>query len=174
MKPLHILICGDVGTGKSTLIEKLLFHNKRPVYGFITRKLAEDQNGISQVYIHAANAKTLRCTAENRIGTCSSLGGHGNPEVFDTVGVRLLKAPPGGVLLMDELGFMENEAYAFRAAVLHSLDGDIPVLAAVKDRDTPFLQAVRTHRNAKLYWITRGNRNALYEEILPTITAWNS
>ena len=41
----HILLCGEVGIGKSTLIARLLEHSSRPVYGFITKKLDPDENG---------------------------------------------------------------------------------------------------------------------------------
>ena len=40
----HILICGEVGVGKSTLIQRLLAHSSRPRYGFITKKLEPDEN----------------------------------------------------------------------------------------------------------------------------------
>lgn len=54
---------------------------------------------------------------------------------------------------MDELGFLENDAKVFQSAVLCALDGDTPVLAAVKPKDTPFLRAVRGHENAELVFI---------------------
>jgi nucleoside-triphosphatase len=171
--PRHVLICGDVGAGKSTLIEKLLRESSRPVYGFITKKASADENGLSPVYIHAANAEERFYTAENLIGYCSGKGSRGCPQVFDTMGLRLLEAPSGGILRMDELGFMESEAHAFCAAVLRALDGDIPVLAAVKSKETPFLLAVRAHPNAQAYWITRDNRDALYAQLLPVILGWN-
>lgn len=44
---------------------------------------------------------------------------------------------------MDELGFLENDAHRFQAAVLAALDGSTPVLAAVKPKDTDFLRRVR-------------------------------
>ena len=154
--PLHVLICGDIGVGKSTLIEKLLHaENRRPICGFITKKTPEDENGVSKVYIHPANAVKRQHTAENLIGTCTASHSHGNPAVFDAVGTGLLHAPPEGLLLMDELGFMENKALVFCMRVLQALEGKVPVLAAVKNRETPFLKAVREHPNARLFWITR-------------------
>ena len=74
---------------------------------------------------------------------------------------------------MDELGFMEAKAEAFTRAVLETLDGDIPVIAAVKARfDIPFLDAVRAHPKGKLSMITKENRDQLYEELLPVIQRW--
>ena len=94
--------------------------------------------------------------------------------VFDALGVRYLAAArPGGLIVMDELGFMEAEAEAFKQAVLHALDGDIPVLAAVKDRrDVPFLNAVSSEPKAALYTVTLENREALFAELLPIVKAW--
>lgn len=171
--PLHIMICGETGVGKSTLIEKLLLENKRPVSGFITTKLPSDENGVSRIYIHAANKQELQYKAQNLVGTCSVSCSRPYPKAFDTVGVRLLEAPPEGVLLMDELGFLEEEAFYFRNRVMHLLGENIPVLAAVKSIDTPFLQSVRAHKNVRLYRITPANRDALYDRVLPGVIEWN-
>ena len=45
----HILICGEVGVGKSTLIQRLLAQNTSPLYGFITKKLDPDENGFHPI-----------------------------------------------------------------------------------------------------------------------------
>ena len=76
--------------------------------------------------------------------------------------------------MMDELGFMESKAEAFTQAVIHALDVDIPVIAAVKARfDVPFLNEVRAHPKTRLYMITTENRDALFSELLPIIQSWN-
>ena len=94
--------------------------------------------------------------------------------MFDTLGAQLIEsAPKGGIILMDELGFLENDARVFQSAVLCALDGDTPVLAAVKPKDTPFLRAVRGHENAELVFIDEQNRDALLEKLLPHILRWN-
>ena len=67
----------------------------------------------------------------------------------------------------------EAEAEAFKQAVLHALGGDIPVLAAVKDRrDVPFLNAVCSEPKAALYTVTPEDREALFAELLPIVKAW--
>ena len=86
---------------------------------------------------------------------------------------KTLRGPRGGIILMDELGFLENDAKVFQSAVLCALDGDTPVLAAVKPKDTPFLRAVRGHENAELVFIDEQNRDALLEKLLPHILRWN-
>lgn len=170
----HILICGEVGVGKSTLIARLLEHSTRPRYGFITKKLEPDENGFHPIYIHPAGALTRHYEPNNLIGTCDRRIHNINLDAFNTLGVAYLQAKPDGIVLMDELGFMESKAEGFTRAVIETLDGDIPVIAAVKARyDVPFLNEVRAHPKGQLHMITQENRDALFEELLPTIQSWN-
>ena len=170
----HILICGEVGVGKSTLIQKLLKKNSLPVYGFITKRLEADETGFHPIYIHPAGAQARAHEQKNLIGTCDSKVHNIVTDTFNTLGVEYLKAEPGGLIVMDELGFMEAGAQAFVKSVFSALDGDIPVIAAVKARfDVPFLNAVRAHENARLFMLTKENRDSVYEELLPVVLSWN-
>lgn len=166
----HILICGEIGVGKSTLIRRLLLESTRTLGGFITKRISDGK--AAPVYIHPAwqPVRERRFGQENLIGT--SLG-QCFPEVFDTYGVSLLTPQPGELLLMDELGFMESNAEVFCNTVLLALSGNIPVLAAVKKRETRFLSAVKNHPNAEVFEITMQNRDELYKLLLPRIRKWN-
>lgn len=165
------------GVGKSTLIRRLLEKNMREVGGFVTKRLPiADENGFFPIYLYPASQKEdeRHNEAANLVGTCDSRSSIRHPEVFDTLGAQLIEsAPEGGIILMDELGFLENDARAFQSAVLCALDGETPVLAAVKPKDTPFLRAVRGHENAELVFIDEQNRDALLEKLLPHILRWN-
>ena len=162
---MHILIVGEVGIGKSSLILRLLQHIDRPVYGFLTKKEVSDADGNCYVYIHSLNGNR-QYTNENHIGTCTKNGAVGFPEAFNHFAYLLKNIPEGNVVLMDELGVMESEATEFCNAVLSVMDGDYHVIAAVKPKDTPFLQAVRMHAKARIYTIDITNRDALFERIL--------
>jgi nucleoside-triphosphatase THEP1 len=141
----HILISGDRGVGKSTLIERLLAHCPRPRYGFITRMEPAGADGFRPIYIHPANQAPAQWvyTEGNCIGTCDSRTHRPDREVFNTLGVRYVReARPGGILIMDELGFFEAQAESFADAVLAALAGDIPVIAArTADQLLPLLAA---------------------------------
>lgn len=146
----HLLICGERGVGKSTLIHRLLEHSTREVGGFVTKRLpVADENGFFPIYLYPASQSEgeRRNETANLVGTCDSRSSIRHPEVFDGLGAQLIEsAPEGGIILMDELGFLENDARAFQSTVLRALDGETPVLAAVKPKDTPFLRAVRGHK----------------------------
>lgn len=95
-------------------------------------------------------------------------------EVFNGLGCDCLQAPADSLIVMDELGFMEEEAADFVRGVLRALDGDVPVLASVKARmDVAFLQAVRTHPKATLFMIDEQNRDALYDQLLDWVLMSN-
>ena len=167
----HILICGERGAGKSTLIERLLQATARPRFGFYTKMEPAGPDGFRPVYIHPAGQPPAERVygPGNCVGVCDSRTHRPDPKVFDTLGVRYIEAAqPGGILIMDELGFFEAQAEGFTAAVLDALAGDIPVIAAVKSRrDIPFLNAVRAAPLAEIFFLTQENREALYQRLLP-------
>lgn len=178
MTKRHLLICGERGVGKSTLLRRLLADSTRPVSGFVTKRLPiADEKGFYPIYIHPAvqpeEARSYR--RENLVGICDSRRSVPHGEVFDKLGVCYLDAAPeNSLILMDELGFLENDALSFQEAVLRRLHGEVPVLAAVKPKDTEFLCRVRNHSRAEVFWIDAQNRDALYTKLLPRIAAWNA
>lgn len=88
-------------------------------------------------------------------------------DVFDTVGTSLLRdAPECDVVVMDEIGPMESGSPRFCGAVLRALDSRVPILASVRDKDTPFLRAVRQHPSARCLWMAENNSDALFREAL--------
>lgn len=171
----HILICGEKGAGKTTLINRLRASITAPIYGYCTKRMTErDADGLFPIYIHPAwQAEAERAYGSaNLIGRCDGRMHDVHTNVFDTLGANYIAAAkPGGYIIMDELGFMEKNAEAFKRAVFNALDGDIPVIAAVKARyDVDFLNRIRAHEKAQLYNITPENRDALYAELLGIIT----
>lgn len=160
----HILIVGRNGVGKSTLIRALLEVIPAPDFGVITKKEPPQSDGFCPVYIHRFGAPK-QFSAENRIGLCREGKSIAFPEVFDrfaeTAFVR-----SDGIVVFDELGFLESEANRFTAFVLDTLDRAEFVIAAVRDKETPFLNAIRSHPRADVYRIDEINREALKEKLL--------
>lgn len=176
----HILICGKRQVGKTTLINRVISDAGRPVYGFVTKSSAPDESGIRHIGMYPAGNSdstdgTKKLSPDNHIGdTCEKVLSI-NTEVFDRLGVSLIRrACPDGILIMDELGFMEENAYEFRNAVLAALGSDIPILAAVKDTDKEcsFLEAVRNHPDAELLMIDKENRDALFRYVRDIVKEW--
>ncbi len=145
---MNPVICGCSGSGKSTAIRRILQAVNEPIYGFWTKKEAPDFDGRAPVYLHPCRAP-LAFSAENLIGCCTDRHAESFPEVFDTFGVAALRdIPDGALVLMDEIGVMENKAIQFQQAVFSVLNGSYRVLLAVRDRETPLLDAIRRHEKS--------------------------
>jgi len=162
---MHILIVGNNGVGKSTLIQRLMERVSLPVYGFLTKKEAPAQaDGPEPVYIHGVSGERIY-TQNNLVGTCTDHHSTRFPEAFDRAVPYLRSIPAGSIVLMDELGVMESDARGFCAAVLDCLDGDSLVIASVRNKKSSFLDTVRAHPKARCFFITPENGDALFLEV---------
>lgn len=164
----HILIVGRQGVGKSTLVGRILAELGLPVYGFVTKKEAQSEDGASPVYIHAATGER-HYSSDNLIGLCRDFKATGFDEVFNAHTKLITEAGKDGVLLMDELGVMERNAQGFCSAVLTALDTHPLIVASVRDKSCEFLDSVRTHKNARCFYLTKDNRDEVLAEILEHI-----
>ena len=165
---MHALIVGGRGVGKSTLIRRVLSELGRPLFGFETKKESALEDPVlgDPIYIYDAGAER-RQTPENLVGYCKNRHATSITEAFDRYADKLMRSVPHGAIIeLDEIGFLEAKAQRFCDAILALLDGSTPMIAAVKDKDIPFLAQVRSHPNAKCFYITPENRDALYEEVL--------
>ena len=138
----------------SGLLKMLRLSHPGPVSGFVTKRLTTaDGEGMFPIYIHpAAQPEDRRQYGpENLAGRCDSRRSARYTPVFDEWGPRLLAGP--GLLVMDELGFLERDASRFQAAVLAALRGPQPVLAAVKKPGRPLSAGspVRSRRPGAVY-----------------------
>ncbi|MDO5846570.1 MAG: nucleoside-triphosphatase [Methanocorpusculum sp.] len=161
MRP-HIFLTGEIQIGKSTIIQNVLASLDITPGGFKTLGANYAADGSSDVVLMrgSENLPAGRIAAHRIPGVCMTPF----PDVFNTFGTACL-SEPAGLILMDELGFLESDAKEFQAAVLKTLDGSTPVFGVVRNKDTPFLNAVRAHKNVQVIPITRENRDALPEKI---------
>ena len=158
----HALIVGEQGVGKSTLIAGVRRQLALSEGGIETvRECSLAEGAMAPVYIYRVGHPRTRGT-ENLAAYVGPTGKRAFPEVFDRYASFLREdAARAGLIVLDELGFLESDAAAFCRAVLDTLDGDVPVLAAVKPKDTPFLAAVRGHPRAQVFRIDEENRDVL-------------
>lgn len=160
----HIVIAGKRHTGKTTLVNRLLEGYEGPVYGFRTASGSSLRKGFRSFFIFPAGSEEHVESEENHIGDGNGRGPVSYPEAFNDYGVRCLQAEPDGIIVMDELGFMEKDAEEFCNRVLELFDGDIPILATAKSgHDIDFLNKILNHPDADVYYITTENRDELYD-----------
>lgn len=164
---MHALIIGDPGAGKSTLIRRVEAELGLPVRGFETKKETSlEQDGKTPVYLYEAGKPHLQ-NSENLAGWCNGRQVFPNLEAFDRFAPKLSEpVSEKCIIFMDEIGIMESKSEDFCAGILALLDGDIPIIAAVKSKQTPFLETVKNHPNARCFYLTPDSREEVFRQVL--------
>jgi len=154
---MKLLLTGLPGAGKSTIVRAMLSASGRVPCGFFTAKGAPSEDGSVPVFLRPASGEG----AQRRVGTVYPDRAEGYPEAFDASAPLLEGIPEGSLVVMDELGFMEDRAGEFKARVLAVMAGNYDMIAVVKPRSTPFLDAVRAVGGTELVKVDETNREAL-------------
>lgn len=163
----NVLLTGERQVGKSTLIQYVLDDFPGLVCGFRTMP----QNGL-----HCLKPVGLTGYVKKKYYICErGADGRlkGNTAFFDHIGAQILKdclANKPDLILMDELGIFESEAYLFQEQVLDCLNSGIPVLGVIKDKPSPFLDLLRKRDDAIVLRIMKDNRNKM-KKILKNLVA---
>ncbi len=155
----HLFFTGRKGVGKSTLV-RVAIDGKR-VGGFFTKRV-EGLLERPSVHLLRAGAADVP-SAENLLFCC----GGADMQQFDKLGCGALADTAGcDVLVMDELGPHEEQAAAFRQAVLRALDGDVPIIGVLQQAESAFLRQVAAHPNVRVITVTEENRDALHHWLI--------
>ena len=67
------------------------------------------------------------------------------------------------LIIMDELGYLESDAAAFKQAVFDVLSGDIPVLGVLRLGDVAWHREIKLNTKVKLIDVSEQNRDILPE-----------
>ena len=187
----HFFLTGDFQVGKSTLLKKVI--NELPVQsigGFCTFTVWDLPEKKGSVYIGPAkdyfseNKKNsdnvVKKEAVSRVGIrgpmdCAdkktqslSKGPVAYPEVFDQMGVKILEqAEETQLIIMDEIGKMEQKAEQFCARVRKLLEQSTPVFGVLrKEGNTPLQEWIRSQPSIELIEVSPENRDCLKEELV--------
>lgn len=164
---MHILIVGSHKTWRSELIDYLLVRwPEERIQGYRSAKEAEDTDGACPIYLRDIGVSEGDGTL---VGWCKDQTPTSIPAAFEAWAPRLRVLPRLGITVLDEIGTMERDAPLFCEAILGLLN-DMPfVLAAVRDKDTPFLQKVKSHPRVQCFFLTEDNHPAIYGQIIAAL-----
>ena len=169
-----ILLLGRRRSGRSSMIRALLRDAEVPVYGYETVTMGTRPDGYHEIYLYPYGQTQHEKREENHVGDCNTRERVIYNQVFDTLGASCLTLKKDGILVMDEIGFMEREAKAFCRAVLNCLDGPLPVLAAVRTGiETPFLHQVMEHPNVCAMEMDPARFDEIYRQLRPIVQSWD-
>lgn len=156
---MNIFLRGDKGVGKSTLVDKSIArwseNRTLKIGGFLSFR--DENTGIVSVtrprfprdYTHAI------AVAQSGAGAYSG--------AFDALAQQYIEdIAQCDLLVFDELGFLEQDAYAFQDAILRCIDSGIPVLGVLKSQPIEWYARILSRRDVRVIDITKNNRDALF------------
>ncbi|MBP1764828.1 MAG: putative nucleotide kinase [Firmicutes bacterium] len=160
---MHIFLTGEIQIGKSTVITKTLSLLETITGGFKTYFGLDREAPEKWLYMNPAS-EPKNFAPENAVVRLSE----GRlPQVltdkFDTYGVQLIRSARtnANLILMDECGSLERNAFLFQQEVLDTLEGGTPVFGVVKLASNGWVDQIRNHSRVKLVTVTKENRDTL-------------
>lgn len=155
----NFLITGPRQIGKSTLVRKIMaFFPVEQVGGFVTepvdrRRTAYQIRSLSDGESRIFARRIFTDQRQFKIET----------DVFDSFGSKILEQARerAKLIVMDEIGVMEQTAYNFQQQVLACLGARHPVLAVLKAKPNSFLAQLKARSDVRVIQINRKNRNKL-------------
>lgn len=164
----NILITGQPGCGKSSLIKKLI--EGRKVGGIATPEIRKRglRWGFEIVDLESGKGGILASVEEKEGPPVSKY--RVNLENLDEIGVSAIEkavdAPEIEFIVIDEIGKMECFSEKFKKAVTSALGSQKPILAAISLYDfDPFIKEIKARPDTKLFILEREKFAETHSEI---------
>ncbi|WP_454053023.1 nucleoside-triphosphatase [Clostridium sp. Marseille-Q7071] len=167
----NLFLTAPSGTGKSTVIKKVLYELNISIGGFQVERCLDNEGNI---YFDMISFKDKK--RNNIIGKCAkSKKPIPNLYTFETKGVEILNTSleNSDLIVLDEVGFLEENAENFKSSIIKVLDSNKIVLGVLKEFDSPFLNELRNRKDISIVKVTLDNRNYIASHILDILKNWN-
>lgn len=163
MQSTRILLEGRPGTGKTILARRIvagLRERDIPVTGFTTEEIREAGKRVGfAVETVEGERDTL---AHVEFAGPPRVGKYGvDLDAFERLAIPAVRAVPGALVVIDELGKMELASKPFRDAVEQLFASDADVVATVHVFRHPFTDALKARGEVQRLQVTAANRDDL-------------
>ena len=169
---MKIILTGEPGIGKTTIIKKLLQRLGDRAIGFWTEEVRDPKTKKRTGFKVISTEGNAQLFASKFFTSKHLVGSYGvNTARFESVVLPLLekaKKAKGLYIVMDEIGKMELFSAGFRGLVKEILfNPKYKVIATIPIRDVhPLVRDIRRLQGAVVIEVNKENRDFLVEEIL--------
>ena len=161
-----VLLTGRPGSGKTTLIKRVLEELPQCSGGFYTEEIRKHGTRVGFKVValdgHEAVFAHVDFTTPERVGKyrldLSALEAVGVEAVREAVDARRLT-------VIDEIGPMEIRSAVFRDAVSAALDSGVPILGTIFARPLPFADAIKMRSDVSVIEVRPDNREKLVSDL---------
>lgn len=167
----NIFITGERGIGKSTLLNKVIKNIDCSIGGFIQEKIFTDKT----TSFNVISLYNLKDSFNIGIYDSEKEVLHSDVSVFNIISEEILLKSLSNreLIILDELGFMEENSALFKDTIIKILNSDTPVLGVLKKCDTNFIQKIKMREDVQVIRIDENNRNYMEDRILDILESNN-
>jgi nucleoside-triphosphatase len=161
-----VLITGRPGSGKTTLIKRIVDELPQRCGGFYTEEIRE--HGIRVGFKVVALDDDQAVFAHVDFATSERLGKYRlDLSALEAVGVKAIRDAVRArrLVVIDEIGPMEIRSAVFRDAVSHALDSSVSVLGTIFARSLPFTDVIKRRPDVTIFEVRPDNRKKLVSEL---------
>jgi len=159
----NLFLIGPPAVGKSTIIQKVTaFFPSIKIGGIVTEPVFRSDGRLGGYQLRSLLSNERQLFAERNLLSPSPRF-FIKTVVFDTFGHLVLEASlkRASLIIADEIGTMEGEAFLFQEAIIQCLESERIVLGVLKQKSNPFLDLIKNRSDIHLFQVNRENRNRL-------------
>jgi nucleoside-triphosphatase len=168
----RVLLTGRPGSGKTTLIKRVLRELPQRCAGFYTEEIRDHGTRVGFKVVALEGGEAVFAHVDFR--TRERLGKYGlDLTALEAVGVNAIRAAVEGkrLIVLDEIGPMEIRSVVFREAVNDALKSELPLLATIFLRSSPFTDAIKSRPEMELFEVRPDNRDRLVSQLSEKFSA---
>lgn len=160
-----LFLTGEKSAGKSWVIQQLAEAFPENLQGFRSWKHPKDRPDALVFFSGMPCTQTPSIIARIKNNQLAA----SYPEIFDTVGVPALRQvtpQSSGLVLMDEIGFLESSSLLFQQEILRILSLPVAVAGVLRQSSTPFLDMLFADKRLTILTVTPENRQEILDYCL--------
>ena len=165
-KSQRVLLTGRPGSGKTTLIKRVLDELPQRCGGFYTEEIRDHGSRVGFKVVALEGGEAV--FAHIDFATPERVGKYGlDLSALEAVGVNAIceAVRAERLIVIDEIGPMEIRSVVFREAVNEALDSELPVLATIFLRPLPFTDGIKSRPDVVLIEVRPDNRDRLVSQL---------